>query len=172
MNAQPINKTELLEKMQAGWDELLAFVATLTPEQQSIPTDAAGWTVKDHLIHLAVWQDGVYAMLEGRSRIEAMGIPQEVWATRDFDQINAVIQQQHRDKGANEVLQALYASKERFFTKVASLSDEDFQRPNPDSPTGTRMIEYIIGDSYEHYAAHIPLDAGNREKRRVTGKAR
>ena len=156
MTDEATHKAELLQKMDAGWNELLAFVATLSPEQQTQPTDAAGWTVKDHLIHLAVWQEGVCAMLNGNSRIEAMGVPQDVWDTRDFDRINAVIQRQHRDKSAHEVMQELSASKERFFSKVAALGEADFQRPNPDSPAGTRMIEYIIGDSYEHYREHIP----------------
>ena len=71
-------KAELLEKMRTGWNELLAFIATLTPEQMSTPTDAAGWTMKDHLMHLAVWQEGVYALLEGRDRAAAMGVPQDV----------------------------------------------------------------------------------------------
>lgn len=156
MSEETVNKTELLENMDAGWDDLLAFVASLTPEQQSIPTDAAGWTVKDHLIHLAIWQDGVLAMLEGENRIAAMGVPQEVWNTRDFDQINAVIQQAHKDKDASTVMQELHTSKARFFAKVTTLSEEDFQRPNPDSPVGTRMIEYIMGDSYDHYHEHLP----------------
>ncbi|MEP7292650.1 MAG: maleylpyruvate isomerase N-terminal domain-containing protein, partial [Chloroflexota bacterium] len=79
---QPINQAELLEKIQAGWDALQACIATLTPEQITIPTDAAGWTVKDHLMHLTVWQEGVWHMLEGRNRVEAMGVPQDVWETR------------------------------------------------------------------------------------------
>lgn len=156
MSEETVNKAELLDQMSDGWDELLAFTATLTPEQQSIPTDAAGWTVKDHLIHLVIWQDGVLAMLEGNNRIEAMSVPQEVWNTHNFDQINAVIQQQNKSKDADQVMRELHTSKARFFAKVATLSEEDFQHPNPDSPVGTRMIEYIIGDSYDHYREHIP----------------
>ena len=150
-----IDKATLLANMQSGWNELLAFIATLTPDQQSIPTDAAGWAVKDHLIHLAVWQEGVLAMFDGRSRIDAMSVPQPAWDTRDFDQINAVIFQNHRDKSIDEVLQILHATQDRFAAKVASMSEADYQRPNPDSPAGTRMIQYIISDSYEHYADHI-----------------
>lgn len=151
-----IDKATLLANMQSGWQELLAFIATLTPEQQTIPTDAAGWTVKDHLMHLAVWQEGVLAMLEGHNRRKTMGVPQSVWETRDFDPINDFIFQNHHDKSISEVLQILHDTQERFSAKVATMSEADYQRPNPESPAGTRMIEYIISDSYEHYAAHIP----------------
>lgn len=151
-----INKAELLEKMQRGWETLNIFIATLTPEQMTTPSDAAGWTVKDHLMHLAVWQDGVYALLEGRDRVAAMGVPQAVWDSRDFDQINAVIQQNHRDVPLDEVLRTLQDVYKRFYVKVQSLSVVELSRPNPASPAGTPMIEYVSGDSYDHYAAHIP----------------
>ncbi|MEP7293885.1 MAG: hypothetical protein ABI835_19005, partial [Chloroflexota bacterium] len=91
-----------------------------------------------------------------RNRVEAMGVPQDVWETRDFDTINAVIQQKHRDKPTSEVLQTLQDVYARFYAKVASLSDAEVRRPNPDSPAGTPMIEYIIGDSYGPYEQHIP----------------
>jgi hypothetical protein len=149
-------KAELLEKMRTGWNELLAFIATLTPEQMSTPTDAAGWTMKDHLMHLAVWQEGVYALLEGRDRAAAMGVPQDVWDRFEFDEINAVIQQKHRDKTVAEVLQHLHAVKDKFHAKVEGLTEEELARPNPASPAGTQMIQYVQGDSYAHYAEHIP----------------
>ncbi len=151
-----MHKAELLEKMQAGWGMLQDYLATLTPEQMSTPTDAAGWTVKDHLIHLAVWQDGVYAMLQGQDRVAAMDVPQAVWDTRDFDQINAVIQQRHQNDSLDEVLRTLDTVQARFYAKIQSLDEADIYRANPASPAGTLMIEYIKGDSYEHYAAHVP----------------
>lgn len=155
-DTETMSKVELLEKMRAGWDELLAFIATLTPEQMSTPTDAGGWTVKDHLMHLAVWQEGVYALLEGQDRPAAMGVLEDVWKRWQFDEINAVIQQKHRDKTASEVLQHLHTVKDKFYAKVEALTEEELARPNPASPAGTRMIQYVQGDSYEHYAEHLP----------------
>ena len=151
-----INKAELLEKMDAGWGELQAFIATLSPEQMNTPTDAAGWTVKDHLMHLAVWQDGVHALLDGGDRRGTMGVPPDVWETRDFDTINASIQQNHRAMDTDAVLQHLRAVKEKFHAKVAALSEAELLRPNPGASSGTRMIQYVTSDSYEHYAEHIP----------------
>ena len=69
-----VTTTELVSRMQKGWDDFQAYLKTLTLEQVTQPTDAAGWTVKDHIIHLATWEDGVYALLEKQPRHEQMGL--------------------------------------------------------------------------------------------------
>src|SRR4051794_1166729 len=92
-----LTKVELLRRMQAGWDELNRYIASLSDQQLTGPTDAAGWTVKDHLIHLAIWEDSVFGILEGLARHDYMGVDQEIWESGDFDRINAVIQQRFHD---------------------------------------------------------------------------
>jgi len=43
----------------------------LSKEQQLGPKDVAGWNVRDHLTHLAVWADGVAALLLRREERRA-----------------------------------------------------------------------------------------------------
>jgi uncharacterized protein (TIGR03083 family) len=155
-----ISKAELLANMQRGWDELEACIDALSEAQLTGPTDAAGWTVKDHLMHLAVWADGVTAMLDGGARRESMGLDEETWASRDFDRMNAVIQQAHKDKPLDEVLTALRAAHQALYSKAQSMSDDDLRRPynyfDPTSPQDRPIIGWIIGDSYGHYEEHLP----------------
>ena len=159
-----ISKTELLANMQQGWNELDAYVKTLSEAQLTGPADAAGWTGKDHLMHLAVWADGITAMLDGGVRRERMGVDAETWASRDFDRINGIIQQAHQNKPLSEVLTALRDAHNALYAKAQSLTDDDLRRPynyfDPTSPQDRPIIGWIIGDSYEHYAEHIPwIDA-------------
>ena len=72
---QVMTRDELLANIQREWDSLQAYLITLTPDLVTRPTDAAGWTVKDHVAHLAVWEDSMNALLNGRSRAEFLGIP-------------------------------------------------------------------------------------------------
>ncbi len=92
-----VTTAELLSRMQEGWESLQAYIKTLSPQQLTEPTDAAGWTVKDHLIHLAVWENGVDAALSRDNRAARMGLTPEQWASDDYDIMNAVIQQAHKD---------------------------------------------------------------------------
>ncbi len=73
------SRVELLQNIDAGWNRFYGYLKTLSDEQLSTPTDASGWTVKDHLTHLAIWEDGIYGLLMGHSRREQMGIDEATW---------------------------------------------------------------------------------------------
>jgi uncharacterized protein (TIGR03083 family) len=158
------SKATLLENMQAGWDKLQAYIQSLTEAQLTGPTDAAGWTGKDHLIHLAVWEGGVVALLNRQSRREYMGIDEATWASDGFDAANAIIQQRHKDMPLADVLNTLRDTHQRMVETIESLSEEDLRRPysayDPTSDSDSPVINRVIGNTYEHYAEHIPwIDA-------------
>jgi uncharacterized damage-inducible protein DinB len=50
------NKEELLRHYRRTRDELMSVIAGLSDEQMSDPS-LDGWSVKDHLSHLALWDD-------------------------------------------------------------------------------------------------------------------
>lgn len=157
----PTSKAELLEKMKQGWETFHGYVSRLTPAQITEPKDAAGWSAKDHLMHLAVWQDGVSALLEqkGETRWGAMGLDTETWA-KDFDAMNAVIQQQHRDLSPESVLERLQSAHLRMLNLVQTLPEEvlfyPYQHYDPASDQEEPIIGWVVADSYEHYAEHPP----------------
>jgi hypothetical protein len=156
----PLSKTQLLTKIQTGWDNLNNFLANLTEEQKTMPTDAAGWTVKDHMIHMAVWENGVVALLNRQDRAAQMGVDAETWASDDDDQINAVIQKRHQDESLQSVEQERQAIHAQLIQQIEGMSDADLQRPiseyDPDSTAKNTISGPIIGNTYMHYADHIP----------------
>ena len=162
-------KTELLTRMNLSWARLNTFLDSLTPEQLTLKTDAGGWTVKDHLMHLAVWEDGFVAVLDGENRRERMGVPPEVWHPErwhlgEFDALNAVIQQQHQAKTLDEVRQAHAEIHARLLAHVQAMTDASLQRPirefDSTSTSDSPILWGIIGNSYGHYGEHMPwMDA-------------
>ncbi|MBI5667486.1 MAG: maleylpyruvate isomerase N-terminal domain-containing protein [Chloroflexi bacterium] len=166
--SEEISVRNLLDKMQNGWDEFQAYLKTLTPEQMTVPTDAQGWTVKDHIAHLALWEDGIAALLTGQSRREQMGLDEAAWNSGDFDIQNAAMQRQHRDKPLDEVLAMFEAAHRRMVEAVQSLTDDDLKRPYAyyegkpaaDDSLDNAIIWSIVGNSYGHYEEHQPwIDA-------------
>lgn len=159
-----MTKTDFLAALDKGWNDLQAYLHTLTPEQMMQPTDAAGWSVKDHLIHLAVWEDGMHALLQGLSRRDYMGIEKAVWDSGDYDQINAVIQQRYKDMPLDEVMRTFHDVHQRLVTKLGTLKDEDLERPynsyQPESKRTDPVVQPLMGNTFEHYEEHIPwMDA-------------
>jgi uncharacterized protein (TIGR03083 family) len=158
-DSNSIHKAELLKHMQDGWDELQAYIQSLTEAQMTGPSDAAGWTVKDHLIHVAMWEDDILALLQKRSRHEHLGIDEASWKSGDFDRMNAIIQQRYRDTPLDQVLQTSRAVHEHLVEIIQSMTDQDLHRsysdyqPEPDQDRP--VIGWIIGATYEHYREHI-----------------
>ncbi|MCA9904336.1 MAG: heme-binding protein [Anaerolineae bacterium] len=155
-----ISKTELLQRIERGWHELLGFLSTLDDAQRTQKTDAVGWTVKDHVVHIAMWEDSINALLAHELRSARMGIDEATWTSGDFDKINAMIQQRSQAMSWDEVMHMLRNIHTECLTKLAACSDDDlyagYKAFQPDATSDLPIIRWIIGNSYEHYAEHIP----------------
>ncbi|HRN50408.1 MAG TPA: DinB family protein [Anaerolineales bacterium] len=157
-----MSKQELLQDMQAGWERLQAFIASYSDEQLTGPKDAAGWTAKDHLMHLAVWADSMVAVLNGTPRRDAMQIERQDWVTlaETYDVVNSILQQRHKDLSLADVRKELDAKHHALVARTEAMSDEDLHMPynhyQPGSKSETPIYEYIHGNSSHHYDEHIP----------------
>ncbi|MEZ4672086.1 MAG: ClbS/DfsB family four-helix bundle protein [Anaerolineae bacterium] len=158
--APPVTRAQLVAFIQRGWTVFNQYIDSLTEEQLTVPTDAAGWTAKDHVMHLAVWEDGIDALLNRQDRAARMGITDALLDSHDYDKINAAIQQQHKDLSLADVRQRFDAIHQRFIASIESLSDEELHKPyqyfNPVSANNNPVIGYIEGNSEGHYAEHRP----------------
>ncbi len=160
MAEERLSKAELLGHIERGWNDLHTYLKTLTPEQMTTPIDAAGWTAKDHVLHLAVWEDGVEALMRGQNRRQQMGIDVETWKSRDFEAINAIIQQRDQALSLDAVYAHFQAVHQRMMQTLSSFSDDDLYRPvntfHPESTGEYSIIELIMADTFEHYDEHLP----------------
>jgi uncharacterized protein (TIGR03083 family) len=154
-----LTRENLMRQMKDSWNELQTYLASLTEEQLTVPTDAAGWTAKDHVIHIAMWENAGIALLEGKSKREAMNVPQEIW-DQDDDPINAVIQERYRDMPLDEVMQTLQQTHDRMLKKLDTMTEEDLQLPyshyQPNSTYNHAIIRNVMGDTIQHYRDHMP----------------
>lgn len=161
MNDQAeVSVPEFLGRLDQGWADLQAFIASLTPELLTHPTDAGGWTVKDHLIHLAMWEDGMNAVMAHENRRERMGVDEATWEQGDFDAINAVIQRAHHADPLESVLDTLNRVNTEFRGRVAAMNTADLLAPysdyQADSDSSDPIVWRLVGNSFGHFEEHIP----------------
>lgn len=157
-------KEDLFIKMEEGWRELQTFVRAYPEAQWHINTDAAGWTAKDHLMHLAVWEGSMIAALSGASIPQSMGVSDATYATIEqgsYDEINAAIQQRYQALDFKQVQRELTERHHALIAKIGTLSDADLHLPfnhfQPNKPDATHpILAYIVGNTFEHYAEHLP----------------
>ncbi|GAB4527165.1 MAG: hypothetical protein OHK0046_44640 [Anaerolineae bacterium] len=158
--SEPMTVDDVLKQIDTHWTALESYLQTLTPAQMTEPKDAAGWTVKDHLMHLALWEKGVLELLKGHSRLAAMGIDKAVWDTHDVDVVNAAIQQNTRDLPLDEVQRTFESVHTEMVKQISQMSDADLQRPyqdfDPAVDSQNPIIRWIAGDTFEHYEEHLP----------------
>ena len=157
MSDVSLSRDKLMNEIEASWNELQTYLTSLTEEQLTRRTDAAGWTVKDHVIHIAVWEYANLAMLEGKSKREVLEITPEVWE-QDDDPINAVLQQRYHNMPLAEVMQTINQNHERMLNKLYTMTEADFQLPyshyQPQSTNERAIIDFVMWDTVSHYRDH------------------
>ena len=157
----PPTKAELMARIHRARSALEAAIAGASEAHLTAPGDPGGWSVKDHLAHLAIWEQSLLALLEGRSRSATIGIDAVTYETTDIDGLNALLYEHHRDRPLAEVLDLFHRSHDQVLAALAPLTDVDLLRPyshyqpdetpfNPDPVVG-----WIAGNTFEHFEEHL-----------------
>jgi uncharacterized protein (TIGR03083 family) len=132
----PQTKAGLLQRIDQSWRNLETLAENLTADQWEGPTDAAGWTVKDHVAHLAAWERSMLFLLEGNPPWDGAGVSQEDFFSRDYDASNEVIRQQHRAESPEQVWTGYQQLHEEMKHRIAA---------TPEDRLALRYSEYITG---------------------------
>jgi hypothetical protein len=168
----PQTKADLIGRIAQARAALDLLIAPLSDEELVAPGPDDGWSVKDHLAHLAAWERGIVALLQRRPRYEAMGLDRETYlGARTADDVNAVLYERAKDLPLAGVLDDLRETQTALLDALAPLSDGDLARTyshyQPDEPgtdSGEPVTKWIAGNTYEHYAEHVAWLTGDGER--------
>ena len=158
--ALPRDRAELLERIQRTRAALERTIGQLSETQLAAPGAASGWSVKDHLAHLAVWEVSLTALLQRRPRYAAMEVDEATYL-RGADAINEVVYQRNKDRSLAEVLAAFRQAHDQLLDALGGLTDADllktyshYQPDEPGEDSGEPILKWVAGNTYEHYAEH------------------
>ena len=99
-----------LAQFDGAWAELDGTVRSLSERDLTEVRDPAGWSAKDHLMHVALWERSLLATADGAPRHAALGVDPSTDGSEDYDAINAAIFQATRHRPLPEVLDTLAAA--------------------------------------------------------------
>jgi hypothetical protein len=157
-------KQELRTRMEKGLTEFLAVLDHFSDDEMLIPKDTAGWNVRDHIVHLAVWADGIAALLRREDRWKAMGLVMDnpEGDEPDYDLMNMQIAEQHRQVKPAQARAWLIEAHDRVLKAMDILTDDDLSAPYErfvapyTGNWGHPIAEYILGNTEDHYDEHTP----------------
>lgn len=160
----PTTMEELFAHLAAARGRLLAVVEPRT-DAEVAAVGPEGWSPKDHLAHLAVWEGWANGILTGQGKAETLGVPPALLESDGFDEMNEVIRARWADQTRAEVMTMLAASRQRLLTTLNGMTYDELMRPyaayQPDSPDRTDPVAYwVAGNSYQHDDEHRPWIEG------------
>ena len=150
----------LAASIDAAWNDLRSFLAAVTPGQAS-KRDQASWSVKDHVTHLAVWEDSVVILFRGGRRHEALGIEEPFYTAGNFDEINEVIKVRFEGTALQEAIRNLEGAHGRLMGHLRTLRDADLNAKAreffPQAPRNDdRLLTSLIWDNTGgHFTEHL-----------------
>lgn len=157
------SKQELLAAIDHNWAQLTAALARLTPADFTAHHDDHGWTVKDHIVHLAAWERSAIYLLRGQPRHVGLGVSAPLYLTGGEEAINAAITAANHQVSADAALAALGAVHAELLAVLAPLDDAALQRPyraylpaEPGDGDGPPVLGVIYSNSANHYVEHLP----------------
>ena len=150
----------LITAIDSTWGDLRSFLLAVNPNDAS-KTDDIGWTVKDHITHIAVWEDSVAVLFRGGLRHQALGIDESFFMAASFDQINDVIKEQFKAIPLNQAIRQLEQVHGELMTRVTALSEGDLQTtvrdffPQAPRADDRPMMTFIYDNTADHFTEHL-----------------
>jgi hypothetical protein len=162
MTEKPITtKSELLAAIDENWINLKAVLDHLTEAQLTTIRDAAGWSAKDHVIHLTRWERSVVTFLQHQPRHLGLGVDEMLYLHASEDEVNAAIFEKTRGLALVDALRQFRENHQELLELLKPLSEADLHKHYrdflPDEPgegDGPLAIDFIVGDTSGHYASH------------------
>lgn len=153
---RPGDKAGLMPLIERSWDELNAAIGALSEEELLAPGPNGGWSVKDHLAHLTVWEQVLLARIEMQPEHSIFHMDEATYATADLDTVNAHIYGHERNVPLLEVLAQFAHTHQTILAALERMSDDELARPVfPDDPEFGVLLGNVAGDTYEHYLEHL-----------------
>jgi hypothetical protein len=155
-------KSALVADIIPAWTALNDALERMSDRQKHELKDAHQWSVKDHLIHLAAWENSVVYLLQGQPRHEGLGVEEYTYSLGDEDVINAGIHKKNRDLTYQQAYDRLQAVHTQLMVLIKKMDNTALLKPYraylPDEPgegEGPPVITLIYGNTAYHYHEHL-----------------
>jgi hypothetical protein len=165
----PRDRTELLAAVAVSWRAYRHVLDELSDEQWEGPTDAQGWTIKDHVAHVTAWENVVVEVFRsGVPPFATLQIPEADWIERGFASATDLIYAQTSGQSLRRAMRNRDATHVRLVAILEGLTEDELRQPFMDSrsrdgerPVLAAMMEYLV-DHYDKHRREIAAMTGTQ----------
>ena len=150
--AETIIKQTIIAQIEQSYATFEAALAALDAAQMTAPALPGGWSVKDALAHLGVWQRRALDVIQPVQPPRVPEIPPSGIEETQVEAFNARFYAEHKDEPLAEALAGFRESYRELLAGVQQLSDDDLTQPLLGD---TQTWQIIAGNTYEHYPEHL-----------------
>jgi hypothetical protein len=120
----PLDKDALLAHFQASRESLLGAIGGLT-ESEMVARSLDGWSVKDHLAHIALWDD-----VRASEVLRVSAGFESAWkmTAGEDEAFNAIGYQLRQDLSLRQVLWELETSRQRLLAAIRAAAPRAFDQ--------------------------------------------
>jgi hypothetical protein len=151
----PKDKQDLIQRIRVERERLGTLLGNLSENEMLIPLGEDGWSAKDHVIHIVIWEK---RLVEWLHVVERGEVPQQLPPGMTWDDLNRWNEQtfeENREREltdvltdfnhlADEVVQVVEATPEDLLMGVDSL----------DWRSGSPLWEMVAANTFWHYPEH------------------
>lgn len=154
-----LNRNALLWRTRTAYAVLTDFLDSLSESQATDLKDAAGWAIKDHVLHLVPWMRSMIWVLNKRPKVDGMGVTEAQYA-QGFDVVNDIIFQRDKHRSFYDARWQLHRCYTEFMSLLLSLPADAILQPyqhyQPNSDKTDPVIYWLWGNSGGHFYEHLP----------------
>jgi hypothetical protein len=121
----PRTTTEFLQRIQPARAALERTLSLLNEAQMVRPAPNGGWSITDHLAHLATRETGLATLLEKQPQYAAMGFDEATYLNTSLDGLHGIIYTRYKNCPLEVVLADFRQSHTRVLTALTKLTDAD-----------------------------------------------
>jgi DinB superfamily len=148
----PDTAAATLARFDHAWEALDKTVKSLDRRALTEIRDPAGWSAKDHLMHLALWEQTLVASkADGRPRHEVLGLDPSTDGSQDWDTLNAAIFARTRDASLADVLRTLQETHDTTRARLLTIAHGGAAAERTHS---ARALLEALPDYIDHYDQH------------------
>lgn len=145
-----MDKMELLNRIESARAEFEAALMEVTKDSVSIDEN---WSVKDLLAHIGFWEHRVIYLLGTLQKGEEI----KPINADSIDEVNAAAVAEHRERPYAEVRKWEADAYRDMLGLISAASEDDLFSGDRFAWTkGKPFVNWIAGNSYEHYEEHLP----------------